>query len=524
MATKHGERTSGGKGKATRGKGERPDTAKRSLRGVKALVMGLGLHGGGVATAKWLASRGAKVTATDLRTKEVLAPSIAALRGVPVRYVLGRHDEEDFRTHDLIVANPGVPRESPFLAAAREAGKPVLGDAGIFFANFDGTAIAVTGTRGKTTTTEWIAALLGKKYPKVRASGNTPKNALLQELDRISGKGVPAVCELSSWQLEYLPAAERAPHIAIITNLYRDHLNRYGGSMEEYAKAKAGIFARQGPGDILILSAEDKRTPYFRRLAKAGGNPRVLLSSMKPLSGKAEGVFVRAGKIVVREGGKENTLFSSERFLRERGEHNLMNLLQAVLAVRAFDPRVRISERDALALPTPRMRQEVIAKKGKLTIVNDSCATSPNGVIAALERFSRDSDVVLITGGTDKDLDFKDLAGVVAKKVPREKLVLLAGSATEKLVRALDRLHYGGKEGVPEPLETLKACVATAVDIAREVVSNHPRAALGARGKGACGVTILFSPGGASFEKFLHEFDRGEKFARLMKGALRRRI
>lgn len=451
--------------------------------------MGLGLHGGGVATAKWLAKRGARVTATDMRSRAALAPSIAALRGTPVTFALGGHRAKDLRTHDLIVVNPGVPRESPYLAIAKKAKRRIENDASLFFARITNPVIAVTGTRGKTTTTLWIAEILAKRYKDVRPSGNTPENALLKEFDRVDGTDIPVVAELSSWQLEHLPTSGRAPAIAVITNLFADHLNRYGGRMRSYADAKANIFACQTKNDVLILNRDDPWRRYFLKKHPIG---RVYFTSLSPLPQSLDGAFVKRGYCVLRRDGKEERLFSVGRFTRERGEHNLANLLAAVLAVRLFDPKLRISERDIVRLPAPRFREEVVRSSGKLLVVNDSCATSPDGTIAAIRRFGKDRRVILIAGGTDKDLEFDGLAKEIARSVRPDDLILLDGSATAKLVPELRKRGYGNI-----PYETLGECVRVALAQAR---------------KGTGKVALVFSPAAASFEKFLHEFDRGEKF------------
>ena len=472
--------------------------------GIRVLVMGLGLHGGGVATVKWFVKRGALVTATDLRTEEVLAPSLRALEGVAVRLVLGRHEEADFREHDVIVANPGVPRSSPYLQIARDEGRKVVNDASIFFASCTNPSIGVTGTRGKTTTTQWIVEFLKTRYPKVRASGNTPENALLKEFDRVQGKHIPVVAELSSWQLESLPDAGVSPRISVITNLYPDHLNRYNNSLEEYALAKAGIFTQQGVNDILLLNADDSWLDFF--LARAQQGQRVLFFSVKRLATKHDGVYVdREGMIWFRYEGEERKLFSSLRFVRERGAHNLHNLLAVLATVLLFDPGIRVTEAQARALPTPRMRQEIISQEAKISVVNDSCATSPDGTIAAIERFAESGPLVLIVGGTDKQLEFAGLAKSMKKMVPPAQVVFLSGSATTKLLDELATIKYFGKR-TPLVFESLSECVTEAFDIARGLKKKS---------------VLLFSPGGSSFEKFLHEFDRGDKFAQAVQRVLR---
>lgn len=458
--------------------------------------MGLGLHGGGVATTKWLAKHGAEVTATDKRTKEVLAPSQKALKSTKVNFVLGEHRKEDFAQNDLIVVNPGVPRESEYLAIATKAGKRIENDASLFFRFADNPVIAVTGTRGKTTTTLWIAELLKKKYPAVRPSGNTPENPFLKEFERVAGKDIPVVSEMSSWQLEYLPISGRAPRVAVITNIFPDHLNRYKG-IKDYASAKANIFTGQHEDDFLVLDHESEWREYF---LKKRPKSIVFFVSTTPLPKDTSGLFVRGEYLVFRFDGIEQKLFNVRRFIGERGVHNLKNLLCAVLAIKLFDPEVVITEKDALRLPTPRMREEIILKKGKLTVVNDSCATSPDGVEAAIRRFAKEENVVLITGGTDKELEFASLAAMIKKNIPREQLILLDGSATKKLVKELVAQKYF-KGQATELHTSLSSCVSLAHSLSKTL-----------KGK----TTILFSPGAASFEKFLHEFDRGEKFNKLV--------
>lgn len=473
---------------------------KNFLTGKKVLVMGLGLHGGGVATTKWLIGEGAKVTATDMRTKKVLQPSIDALAGLRVRFVLGRHDEKDFISHDIIVANPGVPRESAYLEIARKAGKRIVNDVTLFFDTSTHPAVAVTGTRGKTTTTLWIAHLLEKKWKGTRASGNTPENALLKELVRIAKKDVPVVAELSSWQLEFLPQAKRAPHVSVITNIYPDHLNRYGG-IEDYARAKAGIFANQTDGDYLVLNDEDKWTPFFLK-QKPKSMP--FFYGRREPSKKKNGMFARDGFAIFCADGIEQKVVRVDRFEKQFGPHSLSNLLAALLAVKLFAPEIAVSEKDILTLPTPPMRQEEIYNDGRIVIVNDSCATSPDGVVAALKRFTQDKKrrLILISGGTDKELYYDDLARSLRSLLPPAQLILLEGTGTTKLLTALKKVKY--TKEILHTEKSLEDCVRKAWEQVLALPKKEK-------------IVIVFSPGGSSFEKFLHEFDRGDKFTALVK-------
>lgn len=471
------------------------------LKGKNILVVVLGIHGGGAATAKWLFSHGARVTVTDFRTREELKHSLAkftAHERKGIRFVLGGQNEKDFQKNDIVVLGPGVPRESPYLAAATAAGRELQNDASLFFRFVQNPVIGVTGTRGKTTTTHWIAALLKKKYGSIMPTGNNPDNPFMAELVRLEKERNhtrPVVAELSSWQLEYMNRGGRAPHISVITNLFADHLNRYGGSMEAYALAKAEIFRLQNKDDIVILNADNKWTLFF---LKQKPKARILFFSKKTLAKEREGVFLKGTNLFVRFNGKDKKLCSIKKFVQKFGEHNLENVMAAIGAVFAFDATAKFSERDILGLVGVPMRQEIVLEKRGVQIVNDSTATSPDGTIAAIERFKHDR-LVLIAGGTDKDLEMRDLAQAIKKHIPPARLVLLDGSATKKLISALVRIRY------PKTFllrETLEECVADA------------RAIAGGKG------TTLFSPGAASFEKFKNEFDRGEQFNKLVKGAI----
>jgi UDP-N-acetylmuramoylalanine--D-glutamate ligase len=150
-----------------------------TLKDVPALVVILGVHGGGVANTKWLLKKGAKVSVTDMRGEQQLANSLRQFTQAEkkkIKFILGGQHEEDFLANELILAGPGVPRDSKFLAVAKKANKQIENDASLFFRFLTVPSIGVTGTRGKSTTTEWVAQLLRKKYPGVRASGNTPAN------------------------------------------------------------------------------------------------------------------------------------------------------------------------------------------------------------------------------------------------------------------------------------------------------------------------------------------------------------
>ncbi|MEW5720327.1 MAG: UDP-N-acetylmuramoyl-L-alanine--D-glutamate ligase, partial [Chloroflexota bacterium] len=228
------------------------------LRAKKVLVMGLGVHGGGLGVARWLVKQGARVIVTDLKRAEELQSSLDALRGLSIEYVLGEHREQDFLNADLVVRNPGVPRESKWLQFAREHDIPVEMEMSLFVERLPRGAaqvIGVTGTKGKTTTTLMTGAILQRANLKTVVAGNLRVSAL-ELLDQIDAE-TPVVLELSSWQLEAFPPQRISPHIAAITNIFPDHLNRYR-DLDDYADAKAIIFRYQQPGDFIVLNFDNK--------------------------------------------------------------------------------------------------------------------------------------------------------------------------------------------------------------------------------------------------------------------------
>lgn len=466
----------------------------KDFAGKKVLVMGLGALGGGIATTKWFVKHGAKVTVTDLRTRKNLASSIRALGGAArkVRFLLGKHRAEDFRRNDLIAVNPAVPRESPYLTIARKAGREITNDAKIFFDAVQNPIAAITGTRGKTTTTNWLAHLAKGKHRGAVAAGNTPEMPLLSLIDRLKDKKTPAILELSSWQLEQVDRAQRTPDVAIITNLYPDHLNRYRG-MRDYARAKANIFKGQTPAQALILNADDAWTPFFLREKPRG---RVYFFSLKPLPKNRDGISISGGRAFFKKDAKRTVVLGSRevRPLIALGNHNLQNLLAAMLAAHLLGIPWREIRKRIASLPQILFRQEFIVARKHLTVVNDTAATSPDGTIAALERF-KNKNLILIAGGTDKKLEFGGWARAVKRRVKPEHLFLLGGSATEKMAQALRRIGYF-KQSYPQPFEELPSLIRAVKKKVGQSTSSF----------------ILFSPGAASFEKFKNEFDRGRKF------------
>lgn len=456
------------------------------LRGKKVLVMGLGVHGGGLGVARYCAEQGAAVVVTDLRSAELLHDSIAALADLPITFVLGEHREEDFRTCDILVQNPAVPATSPFVAIARAAGAAIEMEMTLFFRACPAAIIAVTGAKGKTTTATLVAHLLSAWRADTILAGNMRISALAQ-LPLITPH-TPVVLELSSFVLEGLGAAGLSPAIAGITNIHPDHLDRYG-TMEAYIAAKAAIGAHQRPDDFLVLNIQDDA---LRSIAPTMPGT-VVWSSIAALNNPPIGSVYWQGDVLSAVRAEGTIAVATATNVRLAGLHNRANVATAVaLALRAGMP----AERIAAALQTftgVEHRQEVVATISGHTFVNDTAATMPDAAIAALVALPQ--PVIWIAGGADKKLSFEALAAAAA--VHAQHIILLQGSATDLLREALVR--HGAASRIIGTYDSFEAAIRAA-----HALQTTP-------------ATIALSPGCASFGMFRNEFHRGEEFRRIVR-------
>ena len=209
----------------------------------KITVMGLGLFGGGVGVAKFLARQGARVTVTDLRNTEELSSSVKQLEGLPISYKLGGHSEEDFTNADMVVVNPAVPKNSKFIQIARNNHVQIDTEINIFFKLCPAPIIGITGSNGKSTTTTLTGKILEETQRKTWIGGNIGKS-LLRDLEEMKPADIVAL-ELSSFQLEELNKTGKSPHISIVTNISPNHLDRHA-DMDEYIQAKKNHYLTPG--------------------------------------------------------------------------------------------------------------------------------------------------------------------------------------------------------------------------------------------------------------------------------------
>lgn len=470
--------------------GPLPFRSVGDLRGKRVLVVGLGTKRGGENVARWLVDHGAKVTVTDLKPERDLQSSLERLRGLPIQYALGQNRLADVDGSAVVVRNPAVPLDAPILQYAAQRGVPVVMDTTLFFAFCRAPIAGITGTRGKSTTTAVAGEILRQSRPETVVAGNIELSPLV-ELDRIAPT-TPVVLELSSWQLEGIEPLRKSPHWGVLTAILQDHLNRYP-NMDAYVAAKATIMKYQAANDIAILPIDDPKADHFASMTPAqlrwfGTLPNVSLerTTERFRGGGPPGLFRLGERVVlIRDGGEEMFLRWDE--LAGIGDHTKRNMLAGALLALAMGAPLDDIRTTLRTFRGVQSRLEVIREYEGRTFVNDTTATTPEAVVAALHAFLG-RHIVLVTGGTDKNLDYGALATVLADLPNVRAVILLGGSATEKLRRA------GAALRVYPEVRSMEDAVAHAWKASQ------------------AGDVVLLSPGAASFELFRDEFDRGEQF------------
>jgi UDP-N-acetylmuramoylalanine--D-glutamate ligase len=463
--------------------------------GKKVLVMGLGLHGGGLQSALFLLKRGAEITVTDLRDEKTLMPTIEQLDATcselgykPVRYVLEKHEIDDFKKADMVIKNPGVRPDSPFLQVSRH----IETDISLFLSESPARLFAVTGTKGKSGTASALHWILksNRKCGQAYLGGNITVSPLtfLHQLT----PNDDVVLELSSFQLGDIKNHKTAdggmllkPAVSILTSIMEDHLDRYP-SMDIYIDDKRNIYRGQETNDITVAGDDDWGKSFH---AESKARPLVWTHKQGvqfPLTKDQSGGWIGpCGCGFARLCNRENEIVELvPNKLLTPGAHQKQNLLCAALAAYGAGVNAQTIHSALTNYPGITHRLEFFHETNGVRFYNDSAATVPQAAAACIDALA---PIVLVTGGTDKNLDFSPLAAA-AKKA--KAVILLAGSGSEKLAGLL------GEKNIPYsgPFDNLDDAVRCAL----EKCENGDNAAL--------------SPGCASFGMFLNEFDRGNKW------------
>ena len=445
------------------------------------LIMGLGLHGGGIGAANYFLSRGSRVIITDLKSEKELRKSIEKLKSRKnVRFVLGRHDFEDFHNVDLIIKNPAVPLDSPYIKHALDHGVRVDTDIGIFIDNISEKTrniIGVTGTKGKSTTAALLHRIIIRKHPGALLGGNITVS-VFDILDHVKS-GSYVILELSSFQLGGIRERGYSPRLGIITNFMEDHLNYYK-SMEDYFQDKAVLYMFQKEGDVLVINRDD---PVFSLIKIQAG---VKLTGFGFEGGfTGEGSFIRDGKIYFRGDEKTDFIIDTAE-IKLPGKHNLYNVLAAVAAACVEGVKPPEIERAISNFHGLEHRLEYVGSYNNTAFYNDSAATIPAAAVQAIECFN--GSLTMIAGGSDKGLDLEAFITKINERV--NNLLLLEGTGT-------DRLLQEGLKGKYKVFSSLKEALG---HVFRMRKSSD---------------IVLLSPGFASFGMFFNEFHRGEEFKNL---------
>jgi UDP-N-acetylmuramoylalanine--D-glutamate ligase len=450
----------------------------RDLQGRRVLVVGLGRSG--LAVARFLARRGARVTVTDQRHPNALAAEARELMAQKVGLELGCHREQTFIAQDLIVVSPGVPADLPPLELARREGIQVVPEIELASWFLKSPIVGITGTNGKTTTTALTGAILEASGFSTFVGGNIGV-PLIQAAEQSPAPSV-VVAEVSSFQLETIESFR--PRVAVLLNLTPNHLDRHP-TFEAYARAKKRLFENQTPEDHAILNADDANVAP---LADSIQSQKTFFSLQREL---ASGVFVAEGKIWYRVRHLERALMETQD-VRLRGSFNLENVLAAAAAACVAGADFGAMRRAVREFPGVEHRLEFVREIAGVGFYNDSKATSVDAAAKALSTFER--GVHLILGGKDKGAPYAPLRQLLKDRV-RE--VLLIGAAAEKIGRELS----GAVELVQAG--TIEAAGRRAFEQARP------------------GDTVLLSPACSSFDQFQDFEQRGRIFKQLVSALAR---
>ena len=436
---------------------------KKQYAQKKVLILGLGLQGGGLMAAKLFTELNCSVIVSDLRTEQQLKSSLAQLKQYPqVKFELGEHKKQSVLWADLIIRNPGVKINAPVLAYARQHQKEILMPSMLFFKHCSIFTIGVTGTRGKSTTTNLIYSVLKKQLPHktIHLAGNLPNLSVLRLLKKVDPEDW-LVCEFSSWQLQGLRQIKYSPNLAVLTNIYPDHLNFYP-SFDDYIQDKQVIVRFQKTNEhFFALKKVIEQYPIFTQSAKSQKH------------------FIKSD-------------FYSNGFQHLLGQHNQENASLALavtqhLKVPTLKAKVIINQ-----FPSLTCRLEYLGSIKSVPVYNDSTSTTPVAGIKAIQAIKVKYPhklIALVLGGNSKNLPWQEYLELINSEV--NKVYLIPGTFTEEVKSSLAK----NVKVFPESQSINK--------LWQTIVNNLQNSEV-----------VLFSPGATSFATFQNEFDRGQQFTK----------
>lgn len=446
--------------------------------GKRVAVVGIGVSNRPL--IRLLIGAGARVTACDKKSREQLGELAGELEALGVELRLGESYLDRF-DHQVLFRSPGIRPDLPQFLRAISQGAELTSEMEVFFEVCPCPIIGITGSDGKTTTTTLAAEFLRAQGRRVHLGGNIGR-PLLAEAGEMDPRDV-AVLELSSFQLMTMG---RSPGRAVVTNLAPNHLDIHR-DMAEYIDSKRNIFRHQGPGDTLVLNADNEITRSF--VPEARG--KVLLFSRR--EEVSQGVFVRGEEIVARMDGEERAVLRKGDILLP-GEHNVENYMAAIAATWGLVDSKTV-EQVARTFPGVEHRIEFVREFKGVKYFNSSIDSSPTRTAACLRSFQ--NRPVVICGGYDKHIPFDPLGEVL---VERARAVVLTGATAEKIQEALDHTPgYSPDRLTVRHVPDFRGAVEAARDLAEP------------------GDVVVLSPACASFDAFLNFAQRGDTFKEIVK-------
>ena len=445
--------------------------------GETTLVIGLGRSG--QASTEVLRSRGSAVYVVDEKPREQIAEAIARIEALGATFVAPGDLDRVLGKLTCAVLSPGVPLNGALVRRIQDASIPVYSEIEVAYRLCKAPIIAVTGTKGKSTTTSLIGHLIDHCGKGVHVGGNIGNPLIREVLEASQDEWV--VAEVSSFQLESIRSFR--PRVSVILNISADHLDRYY-SMDEYAEAKYRIFANQSESDFFVGNLDDER---LRDLHWHTGESRVHARQLWFTLGEHHehaAMYLRGDTIVYTPltGDPRPVDVLNLSDIPLAGRHNVQNVMAALLATLAagFSPQ-QLAE-GVKSFTAMAHRLQPVATIGDVLFVDDSKATNPGSVIAALEAYDRPA--VLIAGGKSKNTDFTELGRVIDR---RAKALVVIGEAADEIAAHVYRTPI-------ERAGSMEEAVGRAAALANP------------------GDVVLLSPACASFDMFDSAEDRGRKF------------
>jgi len=453
-----------------------------NLKNKKVLVIGLAVTG--VPLVKVLAQLGANIIVNDMKSEESLAESLEELKGLGIKYILGKHPDgtKELGELDLVVVSPGVPLDIPFINQLREEKVNIIGEIELAYQLASAKIVAITGTNGKTTTTALTGEIFKNAGEKTYVVGNIGVAAISKALETEAKDFM--IMEVSSFQLESTKGFH--PRAAAILNLTPDHLNRHK-TMENYLDTKFKIFQNQTSEDYAIINFDDNSC---REASKGLKAKKVYFSRRKELD---EGVYISEGNIVIRLNGEAYVVMPAKE-VRIPGNHNIENALAATALAFTMGISTSVIADTLRSFNGVEHRIEYVDSINNVKFINDSKATNPDAAIKALEAVQ--APIILLAGGMDKGNDFSEFIEAFNGKV---KEMIVYGETAEKLYKTATEMNFNAVKRVRDLDEAVKEAFNASM----------------------AGDTVLLSPACASWDMYKNFEERGKHFKNIV-GDLRR--